>query len=67
MSDTHKPLLGERHCPTCGQPYQPTAAKYAYRPQAESRPHGNGEPRLESITFFGECPNGHTVRETVEE
>jgi hypothetical protein len=67
MSESHKPALGQRTCPTCGQPYQPTAAKYTYRPQPESREEGNGAPKLESVTYFGQCPNGHTVRETVGE
>jgi hypothetical protein len=61
-----KPMLGERLCPSCQRPYIPTAAKYAYRQRNESDGSAGEDRRLESITYFGECPSGHTVRDIVE-
>ncbi len=66
MKDYREPLLGQRKCPTCGDPYTPTAAKYAYRPRGTAESESDGKARLDSITYFGDCPRGHLVRETVE-
>ncbi len=65
MTEQKKSLLGQRTCPTCGESYTPTAAEYAYRPRGEAKSDGDGESRLESVTYFGDCPKGHVVCETV--
>ncbi len=65
-ADTSRTSTPNKHnCPLCWQSFSPTAAICNFPPCAEGGANDE-KRRMKSITYFGRCPNGHTVYETVE-
>ena len=65
MSESPNPTPSKHICPVCQQSYNPTAAVRNFRRLTELGADVE-KWHMKSITYYGQCPNGHAVCETVE-